>query len=60
MKRDPIVGEVREVRHEIDRECQHDPEKYYQYLKASQDKLVGRLVCRQPKPLIAGEKKRAV
>ena len=55
---DPIVREVREIRHEIDRECQHDPEKFYQYLKISQEKLLGRLVCRQPKPLVMAEKRK--
>jgi hypothetical protein len=45
-----LTRRVREIRDEIEHECQHDPEKYYQRLKASQEKLVGRLVCRQPKP----------
>lgn len=56
---DPIVRKVRDIRHEIERECQHDPEKYYQHLMASQGKLVGRLTCRQPKPLVTAEQKKA-
>ncbi len=55
---DPIVREVREIRHEIERQCQEDPQKFYKYLIASQKKLVGRLVCRHPKPLITvGQRK---
>ena len=58
MKNDPIVKEVRKIRHEIERECQQDPEKYYQRLKALQEKFVGRTVCRQPKPLVtSGQRK---
>ena len=56
---DPIVQEVRRIRHEIDRECQHDPEKFYQHLKVSQEKLLGRLVCRRPKPLVMAEQRKA-
>jgi hypothetical protein len=57
MTKDPIVEEVREIRHEIERECQHDPEHFYQHLKASQGKLVGRLIRRQPKPLVTSKQK---
>jgi len=56
---DPIVRDVREIRRQIDRECQGDPEKYYQVLMARQDKLSGRLVCRGPKPLATARKKKA-
>ena len=59
MTNDPIVREVREIRHDIERECQQDPEKYYQHLKALQEKFVERLVCRRPKPLITSEQKNA-
>jgi len=59
MTSDPIVREVREIRHEIERECHQDPEKYYQHLKASQEKFVGRIVCGQPKPLVTAEKRKA-
>jgi hypothetical protein len=60
MTTDPIVREVREIRHEIERECQQDPEKYFQRLKASQEKLAGRLVCRQPKPLVTVEQRKCL
>lgn len=58
MTNDPVVREVREIRHEIERECQQDSEKYYQRLKVLQQKLVGRLVRRQPNPLIDTEQKK--
>jgi hypothetical protein len=48
MKTDPIVEEVRNIRHEIDRECQGDPEKYYEHVKDFQQKLGARLVRRKP------------
>jgi hypothetical protein len=59
MTNDPIVQEVRKIRHTIERECQQDPAKYFQRLQASQEKLAGRLVCRQPKPLITVDQKKA-
>jgi len=55
---DPIVKEVREIRHEIEQECQQDPEKYFQRLKASQETMVERLVCRCPKPLVTVEQRK--
>ena len=58
MTSDPIVREVRKIRHEIEEECQQDPEAYYQRLKASQEQLANRLVRRQPKPLVPGEQRR--
>jgi hypothetical protein len=51
MREDPIVREVREIRHEIEGECERDAEAFYEWLIASQQKLKGRLVRRQPKPL---------
>jgi hypothetical protein len=51
MTQDPIVKEVREIRHQIDKECGQAPEKYYQHLQILQKKLFKRLVCRQPNPL---------
>ena len=51
MSQDPIVEEVREIRHQIDKECGQDPEKYYQHFQKLQKKLQKRLVRRMPKPL---------
>lgn len=52
MTEDPIIREVREIRHQIEKECQQDSEKYYQYLKTLQGKLAKRLVSRHPKLLV--------
>ena len=57
MTQDPIVREVREIRHEMEKECRQDPEKYYQHFQGLQKKLAKRLVCRQPKPLAVSKKK---
>ncbi len=58
MTNDPVVLEVRRIRHEIEEECNHDPERYYQHIKSSQKKYAGRLVRRDPKPLSTGQKKK--
>ena len=57
MREDPIVREVREIRHGIESECENDTEAFYEWLIASQQKLKGRLVRRQPKPLPVETKK---
>ena len=59
MKADPIVEEVRAIRHQLERETQLDAELYYQRLKTLQEKFAGRLVRRQPKPLPPREGERA-
>ena len=56
---DPIVKEVRKIRHEIDQEFQRDPEKYFEHLKTLQNEYAERLVCRHPKPLITANEKKA-
>ena len=43
------MQEIREIRHEIDRECKGDAEAFYKWIVASQQKLGRRLVRRQPK-----------
>ena len=48
MIKDPIVQEVRDIRHRIEKECHQDPEKYFQHFKSLQEKLGERLVCRKP------------
>lgn len=32
MFKDPIIEEIRQIRHEIEAECSHDPQKYYEHL----------------------------
>ena len=51
MQKDTIVEEVRRIRHEIERECQEDPDKLFEYFQNSQRNLDGRLICREPKLL---------
>ena len=51
MIKDPIVHEIREIRHKIESECRDDPEVFYEWLVASQQKFGKRLVRRQPKSL---------
>jgi len=51
MQKDAIVEEVRRTRHDIERECQQDPDKLFKYFQASQQKLGSRVVCRGPKLL---------
>ena len=50
MVNDPIVREIREIRHEIERECEGDAKAFYKWLIASQRKIGERLVRRQPRP----------
>ena len=59
MKADPIVEQVRAIRHQLERETERDPELYYQRLKTLQAKVAGRVVRRQPKPLSTREEGRA-
>ena len=47
--RDPIVNEIRDIRHEIERVCKGDSEEFYKWIIASQQKFGKRLVRRQPK-----------
>jgi hypothetical protein len=51
MTQDPIVKEVREIRHQTDKEYGQDPEKYYQHFQKLQKKFKKRLVRRAPTPL---------
>lgn len=57
MPRDPIIEEVRQIRHDIEAECQNDPQKFYEHIQQLQNKYLHRLVQREPRMLI---KKRAV
>ena len=57
MKNDPVVKEIREIRHSIDKECEGDSQKYYQHLKKIQEKFTDRLVCRHPKHLTDASEK---
>ena len=57
MQKDAIVEEIRRIRHEIEHECEQDPDKLFEYFQASQEKLGDRLVRRGPKLLELGHQK---
>ena len=44
MKDDPIISEIREIRHRISEKCDHDPKKLVEYYiklqEASQERLI--------------------
>lgn len=50
MVRDPIIEEVRLVRHKIEIDCEGDPQKFYEHIQQVQEKYRDRLVQRKPKP----------
>ena len=50
--RDPIVEEVRQVRHKIEKDCEYDPEKFYEHIQEVQEKYRSRLVQRKPRPAL--------
>ena len=54
METDPIVEEVRTIRHQIDRECEVNPAAYYEHVKDFQQKLRARLICLKPRCLTVG------
>jgi hypothetical protein len=51
MKIDPIVEQVREIRHRIELETHHDPELFYQHLRKLQEAFPERVVNPLPKKL---------
>jgi hypothetical protein len=53
MQPDPIIDEIREVRHRISEECGHDPRRLVEfYMKLEKEEYADRLVKR-PKPVSA-------
>jgi len=44
MKTDPTVDRIRQIRHEISEECDHDPKKLIEYYMKYQKKYKGRLI----------------
>ena len=53
---DPIVKKVREVRHQIERDCGDEADGYYRFLISAQKDLVGRLVHRLPSSVLIRKK----
>ena len=56
MQKDPIIEEIRQFRHEIENECQNDPQKYYEHCMEIQKKYSDRLVRFKPKPSLKTHK----
>lgn len=50
--KNPLLAEIRYIRLEIDAECQHDPQLFYEYICKLEEKYKDRLVQRAPKPVI--------
>lgn len=52
MPQEPILKEIRRIRHEIEAECQNDPQKYYEHIQQVQKQYGNRLVRFKPKPAL--------
>ncbi|HHT9145190.1 MAG TPA: hypothetical protein ACFYD4_05840 [Candidatus Wunengus sp. YC61] len=52
MEQEPILKEIRRIRHEIESECQNDPQKYYEHIQQVQKQYCNRLVRFKPKPAL--------
>ena len=52
MEQEPILKEIRRIRHEIEAECQNDPQKYYEHIQQIQKQYGNRLVRFKPKPAL--------
>lgn len=49
---DPILEKIRQVRHQIEKNCQDDPQILSEYLYRVQSQYSERLVCRSPQPAL--------
>lgn len=49
MTKDPIIEEVRRIRHSIETECGDNEDEFYQHILESQKKYKGHLVRRNKK-----------
>jgi len=52
MNQEPILKEIRRIRHEIEAECQNDPQKYYEHIQEVQKQYSNKLVRFKPKPAL--------
>lgn len=52
MEQEPILKEIRRIRHEIEAECQNDPQKYYDHIQQIQKQYSNRLVRFKPRPAL--------
>jgi hypothetical protein len=44
-----VIDEIREIRHRISADCDHDPEKLIAYYQKLQEQFPGRLIGTPPK-----------
>ncbi len=47
---DPVIDEIRQVRHRISEQCGHDPARLVAYYMELQKKYEGRLIDRHQQP----------
>ena len=52
MPQEPVLKEIRRIRHEIEAECQNDPQKYYEHIQQIQKQYSNRLVRFKPRPAL--------
>ena len=52
MNQEPILKEIRRIRHEIEAECQNDPQKYYEHIQEVQKQYSNKLVRFKPNPVL--------
>ncbi len=48
MEQEPILKDIRRIRHEIEAECQNDPQKYYEHILQIQNQYGNRIVRFKP------------
>lgn len=58
MLQDPIIAEIRRIRHEIEVACQNDAQAYYEYIQRVQQQYLGRVIRRAPRPTLKMAKAR--
>jgi hypothetical protein len=50
MKPDPIIDEIREMRHRISEECGHDPDRLVEYYRELEKKEYKDRLCKPATP----------
>jgi hypothetical protein len=56
MFENPIINDIRQIRRQIEKDCNNDGELYYEYLLEIQKKYAERLIRRKPNLLIRRKK----
>ena len=57
MIHDPIIEEIRKIRHVIEAECGNDGDRYFQHIQEMQKKY-NNLIRRKPKPRLQVKKQK--